>query len=56
MKTSTLTPELEGEFTPKVNTLSPELLRKMDAYWRAANYRFISTIIRCSSGLWLWRM
>jgi xylulose-5-phosphate/fructose-6-phosphate phosphoketolase len=22
----------------KIKTLSPELLRKMDAYWRAANY------------------
>ena len=32
-------------------TLSPELLHKIDAYWRAANYRrsarFISTTIHC---------
>ena len=31
--------------------LSPDLLRKMNAYWRAANYsrsgRFIFTTIRC---------
>jgi phosphoketolase len=35
----------------KTNTLTPDLLQKMDAYWRAANYlsaaRFISTTIRC---------
>jgi len=33
------------------NHLSPDLLRKMNAYWRAANYlrsaRFISMTIRC---------
>jgi len=38
----------------KTNTLTPELLHNMDAYWRAANYlslaRFIFTTIRCSSG------
>jgi xylulose-5-phosphate/fructose-6-phosphate phosphoketolase len=30
--------------------LSPDLLRRMNAYWRAANYlsaRYISTTIRC---------
>ena len=35
----------------KTKTLSPELLHKMNAYWRAANYlsvaRFIFTTIRC---------
>jgi len=35
----------------KTNTLTLELLHRMDAYWRAANYlssaRFISTTIRC---------
>ena len=35
----------------KASTLAPELLHKMDAYWRAANHlsvaRFISTTIRC---------
>jgi len=35
----------------KASTLAPELLHKMDAYWRAANHllvpRFIPTTIRC---------
>ena len=35
----------------KTETLSPEMLHKMDAYWRAANClssaRFISTTTRC---------
>jgi phosphoketolase len=35
----------------KASALAPELLHKMDAYWRAANHlsvaRFISTTIRC---------
>lgn len=28
----------------KANTLTPELLRKMDAYWRAANYLSVGQI------------
>ena len=28
----------------KTNTLSPELLHKMDAYWRAANYLSVGQI------------
>ena len=28
----------------KNNTLSPELLQKMDAYWRAANYLSVGQI------------
>ena len=28
----------------KTNTLTPELLRKMDAYWRAANYLSVGQI------------
>ena len=47
MKTATLSPEP----LPREQNLSAELLHKMDAYWRAANYlrsaRFISTTIRC---------
>ena len=35
----------------EAKTLTPELLHKMDAYWRAANHlsvaRFISATIRC---------
>src|ERR1700691_1404112 len=47
MKTNTLTPEvlheeLDGvnakELSTKTNTLGPELLQKINAYWRAANY------------------
>jgi xylulose-5-phosphate/fructose-6-phosphate phosphoketolase len=30
--------------SPKENPLSPELLRKMDAYWRAANYLSVGQI------------
>ena len=30
--------------TMKTNTLTPELLRKMDAYWRAANYLSVGQI------------
>ena len=49
MKTSTVTPELpapmEGkELDAKANTLTPELLHKMDAYWRAANYLSVGQI------------
>ena len=29
---------------PKVETISPELLQKMDAYWRAANYLSVGQI------------
>jgi len=28
----------------KANTLSPKLLRQMDAYWRAANYLSVGQI------------
>jgi len=28
----------------KTNTLTPELLQKMDAYWRAANYLSVGQI------------
>jgi len=28
----------------QTKSLSPELLRKMDAYWRAANYRSVGQI------------
>jgi len=35
----------------KTDTLTPDLLHRMDAYWRAANYlsagRFICTTIHC---------
>jgi len=30
--------------TKKTNTLTPELLHKMDAYWRAANYLAVGQI------------
>jgi phosphoketolase len=30
--------------TMKTNTLTPELLDKMDAYWRAANYLSVGQI------------
>jgi xylulose-5-phosphate/fructose-6-phosphate phosphoketolase len=37
--------ELNNEETlSKTNTLSPELLRKMNAYWRAANYVSVGQI------------
>ena len=29
----------------KTNTLSPELLHKIDAYWRAANYLSVGQIL-----------
>ena len=29
---------------PKMKTLNPELLNKMDAYWRAANYLSVGQI------------
>ncbi len=35
---------MEIEITVTVNTLSPELLQKMDAYWRAANYLSVGQI------------
>ncbi len=57
MKTDTLTPkllhkkpdavnkkELTLKTTMKTNTLAPEVLRKMDAYWRAANYLSVGQI------------
>ena len=53
MKTATLTPELlrkdsgavtENESSANANTLTPELLHKMDAYWRAANYLSVGQI------------
>jgi len=28
----------------RTNTLTPELLRKMDAYWRAANYLSVARL------------
>ncbi|MEG3938962.1 hypothetical protein QT995_12465 [Microcoleus sp. S36b_A3] len=33
-----------GQSTIKTNTLSPELLHKIDAYWRAANYLSVGQI------------
>ena len=50
MGTSTLTPELprNSEAQPEkqsgAKTLTPELLHKMDAYWRAANYLAVGQI------------
>jgi phosphoketolase len=53
MKTSTLTPEqihkkpnmVTGkQLTAKANPLSPELLHKINAYWRAANYLSVGQI------------
>jgi xylulose-5-phosphate/fructose-6-phosphate phosphoketolase len=41
MKTATLSPEL---LPISANTLSPDLLHKMDAYWRAANYLSVGQI------------
>ena len=38
-------PERAGDIrTMKTNTLAPDLLRKMDAYWRAANYLSVGQI------------
>ncbi len=33
-----------GQSTIKTKTLSPELLHKIDAYWRAANYLSVGQI------------
>ena len=57
MNTDTLAPELLDhkpeaatkkdlilKTTKKTNTLTPELLHKMDAYWRAANYLAVGQI------------
>ncbi|MGB8773680.1 MAG: phosphoketolase, partial [Terriglobales bacterium] len=57
MKTDTLTPgllhrkpeavnekELTLKTTKQTNKLTPELLHKMDAYWRAANYVSVGQI------------
>ena len=35
----------------KTKTLSPELLQKMDAYWRAANYLSVGQIYLCDNPL-----
>ncbi len=35
----------------KTNTLSPELLHKIDAYWRAANYLSVGQIFLCDNPL-----
>ena len=35
----------------KTNTLSPELLHTMDAYWRAANYLSVGQIYLCDNPL-----
>ncbi len=34
----------QGEPGAKANALTPELLRKIDAYWRAANYLAVGQI------------
>ena len=34
----------EKELAVKTNTLTPELLHKIDAYWRAANYLSVGQI------------
>ena len=48
MKTNALTPEPLHKTTKAVNkdanTLSPELLHKINAYWRAANYLSVGQI------------
>jgi len=45
MNTHTLAPELPGTRDARgPNTLTPELLHKMDAYWRAANYLSVGQI------------
>ncbi len=42
---TTLMPELiRTRETPKMNTLTPDLLRRIDAYWRAANYLSVGQI------------
>ena len=35
----------------KTDTLTPELLRKIDAYWRAANYLSVGQIYLCDNPL-----
>jgi phosphoketolase len=53
MKTNTLIPDPLQEkpavadrkmLVPKAHTLTPDLLHKMDAYWRAANYLSVGQI------------
>ena len=53
MKTNTVTSEQlhknpDGietkDLTTKTNTLTPDLLHKMNAYWRAANYLSVGQI------------
>ena len=53
MKTNTLTSEVldkkpdglnDKELSTKTNTLAPELLHKINAYWRAANYLSVGQI------------
>jgi len=53
MKTNTLIPDQlhkkptavnDKELTAVTNTLSPELLHKINAYWRAANYVSVGQI------------
>ena len=45
MKTATLTPKsLDQRDASGAATLTPELLHKMDAYWRAANYLSVGLI------------
>jgi xylulose-5-phosphate/fructose-6-phosphate phosphoketolase len=53
MKTNTLTPEVlqqkadaatGKELTTRTNPLSPELLHRINAYWRAANYLSVGQI------------
>ncbi len=34
----------DGDYTVPMTTLTPELLRRMDAYWRAANYLSVGQI------------
>ena len=36
--------ETKTKVTPASNTLSPELLQRLDAYWRAANYLSVGQI------------
>src|SRR5208282_564717 len=42
------TADTQGGYSPRrpmpTNTLTPDLLRKMDAYWRAANYLSVGQI------------
>ena len=45
MNAITLTPEpFHASDTHGTTTLTPQLLRKMDAYWRAANYLSVGQI------------